>query len=302
MKKVLLPFLILGFITLNAQISVTSTVPNQKTIQKTITKAAYDSTYNYPGNKIYMLIGQKFFVKPKPVELQHNGYLKFINNPNKSEFAAPNIYKHRKGISSDYNALAGRYFELKNIVRTKYKKLALILQDVKLNDSIYFIYNAYNKKSFPFLIEGYFKKLEKEKKGQKFILRSLKNPVIYITPGLNVVFGEEKLWEIEKVTLDDKYFNISYVLKDSNNNEILVFKNDFEKTALTETEYNLIKKKYPDKYKMILNQKVAVGMTTEACKYALGKPKKVNRSGNLEQWIYRNLTLYFNSGKLSSIN
>ncbi len=226
--------------------------------------------------------------------------MKFIINPNKSEFATPNIYKHSKGISSDYNALANRYFLLKNVIKTKFKKQALVLMDTKKLDTVYFIYNANNSQYFPFLIEGYFKRLEKESLGKKYILRSLKTPLVYISMGFEAVAGEEKLWEIDKVTLDDKLFNISYVLKDSMNNKILVYKDDFEKTALSEADYNLIKNKYPDKYKIILNENVFIGMTKEACKYALGAPKKINYSGNLEQWIYNNITLYLKDGLLSS--
>lgn len=108
--------------------------------------------------------------------------------------------------------------------------------------------------------------------------------------------------EIDKVTLDDKSFTISYILKNDDNNQILVNKDDFEKTALSEADYLLIKNNYPEKYTIILNENVIVGMTKEACKYALGSPDKINHSGNLEQWLYKNVTLYFKDGLLSSYN
>jgi hypothetical protein len=300
MKKVILPLFLLSFIIFNAQINITSTTSPKKQTLKITTKSVYDSSYNFPGKKIQLIIGQRLFVKPKPVDLRKNGYLKFIINPNKSEFATPNIYSHSKGISSDYDALANRYFLLKNVIKTKFKKQALVLLDSKMRDTVYFIYDAKNSQLFPFLIEGYFKKLENASLGKKYILRQLETPPVYITSGFEAVSGEEKLWEIDKVTLDDKLYKISYILKDDMNNKILVYKDDFEKTALSEADYNLIKNKYPNKYKIILNENVIVGMTKEACKYALGVPDKVNYSSNLEQWIYKNITLYLKDGLLSS--
>lgn len=283
---------------LNAQISVTRT-SSKKTIKKSFTNA-YDSTYNFPGVRIKFLIGQTLFVKPKPENLRKNGFLNFIKSPKRSEFAPPNIYMHSMGISSGYNALANRFFYFKNIVRTKSKKQALVLVDKNEADTIYYIYNKYKPNSFPFLVEGYFKKIEKEKLGKKFILRKLSQPIIYLTDGFEAKPGEEKLWTIDKVTLDDKNYNISYILKDDLNNRFLVSKDDFEKTALSEANYLLIKDKYPEKYNILLNEHVIAGMTKKACEFSLGKPNKINTSGNLEQWLYKKLTLYFKDGLLSS--
>ncbi len=198
--------------------------------------------------------------------------------------------------------MANRYFLLKDIIKSKSAKQVLVLFDAVTDETIHFIYNDIDEDSFPFLVAGYFKKLETEKLGKKYILRKLTNPIIYITQGFEAIAGEEKLWEIDKVTLDDKLYAISYVLKDSSNNQVLVYKADFEKTSLSEADYLLIKNNYPEKYTIILNENVIVGMTKEACKYALGNPDKINHSGNLEQWLYKNVTLYFKDGLLSSYN
>ncbi|MFK5890912.1 MAG: hypothetical protein QM486_09285 [Flavobacteriaceae bacterium] len=298
MKKILLLMFLLTSI-LNAQISVTRTSSSKKAIKQSFSNA-YDSTYNFPGVKIKFLIGQTLFVKPKPEYLRKNGFLNFIKNPKRSEFAPPNIYMHSMGISSGYIALANRFFLFKDIVRTKSKKLALVLVDKNEADTIYYIYNKYRPNSFPFLVAGYFKKIENKKLGKKFILRKLSQPIIYLTDGFEAKPGQEKLWTIDKVTLDDKNFDISYILKDELNNKFLVSKNNFEKTALSEANYILIKEEYPEKYKIILNENVIVGMTKKACELSLGKPNKINTSGNLEQWQYKNLDLYFKNGLLSS--
>ncbi len=298
MKRILLLMFLLTSI-LNAQISVTRTSTTKKSFKKSFTNA-YDSTYNFPGVRIKFLIGQTLFVKPKPEYLRKNGFLNFIKSPKRSEFAPPNIYMHSMGISSGYDALVNRFFLIKDIVISKSKKQALVLVDKNDADTIYYIYNKYKPDSFPFLVEGYFKKIEKEKLGKRFILRKLSHPIIYLTDGFEAKPGKEKLWTIDKVTLDDKNFNISYILKDDLNNKFLVSKNDFDKTALSEKNYHLIKEKYPDRYKIILNENVLVGMTKKACEFSLGKPKKINTSGNLEQWQYKNINLYFKNGLLSS--
>jgi len=299
MKRIpLLIFLLTS--VLSAQISVTRTTSSKKHDSKKIISSAYDSTYNFPSYKIKFLIGQKFYVKPKAEKLRKFGYLHFIKDPNKSEFAPPNIYCHNIGIASEHDSLANRYFEFKDIVWTKSKKKALLLIDTNAKDTLYYVYDAFKPETFPFLIEGYFKKIVNKKVGKRYILRQLNKPLIYVTQGFEAIPGEEKFWTIEQVTLDDKNFDISYILSDDDGHKILVNKDDFEKTALTEKDYKIIKIRYPKRYKIILNKNVITGMSKEACKFSLGVPQKVNYSGDLEQWLYKNITLYFNKGILTS--
>lgn len=68
---------------------------------------------------------------------------------------------------------------------------------------------------------------------------------------------------------------------------------------------NALIEKYGQYYgDLIFRHKVVIGMTKEMCTAALGKPDKVNRSvgswGVNEQWVYKNLYLYFDGDKLTS--
>lgn len=55
---------------------------------------------------------------------------------------------------------------------------------------------------------------------------------------------------------------------------------------------------------MISKGQVRIGMTTEQCRAAWGKPERVNRSvgsyGVHEQWVYGYTYLYFENGKMTS--
>ena len=69
------------------------------------------------------------------------------------------------------------------------------------------------------------------------------------------------------------------------------------------------KSKYPsisnEIWDLIAEGKVRIGMSKEACQLSWGKPKKINKTtgsyGVHEQWVYDSSYLYFENGKLTSI-
>ncbi|MFI1770985.1 hypothetical protein [Thalassobellus citreus] len=279
-----------------AQISITST-PETKELIK-----VYDSTYNYPGKDVSVLKGQNVFVKPKSESLQKFGYDNFVLNPDKSNHVKGNTYKpNSTGYNTEYSNLVGRYFFVENVLGAETYRPKLKLKDTISNEIIYFQYKRY-KHAFPFIVEGFFKKLETSMLNKKYIIRTLINPIVFLKEEIKVVPGEEKLWEIVKITIDSKYGNISYVLEDDLSHRILVYKDDFEKKALTEKKYNLMKQLYPIYYKKILQEKVVIGMTELACTVAWGRPKTINTSSSGDQWVYEGSYLYFKDGILTAFN
>lgn len=81
------------------------------------------------------------------------------------------------------------------------------------------------------------------------------------------------------------------------------------KIKTEEKEYSELEKKYEKKYgkevyKKLKNGYYWIGMNMEMATISLGSPFKINKSvgswGIHEQWVYKNLYLYFENGKLKS--
>lgn len=77
-----------------------------------------------------------------------------------------------------------------------------------------------------------------------------------------------------------------------------------EKRAKEHREY-IIAKYGESNGSLILQGKVVIGMTKEQCIEALGNPNRINRTTTVstiyEQWVYSNKYLYFENGKLVTI-
>ena len=78
-----------------------------------------------------------------------------------------------------------------------------------------------------------------------------------------------------------------------------------DSAALAKRKSMLIKKYGSNKAKLILDGYVEIGMTKEMCKESWGEPIQINKStgswGTHEQWVYGSSYLYFENGKLTSI-
>ena len=80
-----------------------------------------------------------------------------------------------------------------------------------------------------------------------------------------------------------------------------------EEAAKKERERrNRILSKYGEYYgNLILQEKVVIGMSQNQCREALGNPQRINRTTTAsiiyEQWVYYNRYLYFENGKLVTI-
>lgn len=68
---------------------------------------------------------------------------------------------------------------------------------------------------------------------------------------------------------------------------------------------NINSKKWSKRFKkLVLEKKIAIGMTTEMARLSWGEPNDINRTvstyGTREQWVYSGNYLYFKNGKLTS--
>ena len=293
MKKLLSILILAQFTYSYSQISVTKTVEKKKEI-------VYDSTYNFPGEKIKVLIGQKLFLKPRHKDLQKYGYDGFILDHNKRLTDYSNVYKKMAdGFNTEHDSISGKTFKVLNVLKEDKYHPILKLKD-EFGEELFYEYSRYES-SFPFIVMGYFDKIKKDFISHKYILRSLINDIVNVDSDEKIIFGDEKLWKIVDVTLDDKYYLISFVLFDGDR-KILVYMDDFLKKSISEKDYLMLKKKYPKYYKLILKEKVKPGMSEEAVIFSWGKPKDINKSSYSNQWVYDGQYLYFEKGILKSFN
>ena len=90
------------------------------------------------------------------------------------------------------------------------------------------------------------------------------------------------------------------IKKSENENEFLKKK----KSELTGREYQILKKYGKKTYNRLKKGIYWKGMTTEMAKISLGKPSEINKTvgswGVNQQWVYDNIYLYFENGKLTS--
>jgi len=90
------------------------------------------------------------------------------------------------------------------------------------------------------------------------------------------------------------------IKKLENENEYL----EKKKTELSAREYQYLKKYGKNTYTKLKKGLYWVGMTKEMAKISLGNPKDINKTvgswGVHEQWVYDNIYLYFENGKLAS--
>lgn len=295
MKKIALVFLLSPFLCFS-QIGVTKTKKTDVLIEK------YDSTYNFPAEKIDLLIGQELFVPPKNKDLRKYGYDVFLTDSLDAKYPNDNIYaKIKNGYSTQHDSVANRVFILKKIINPKAFRPLLLLEDKENKQILFWKYKMSFESAFPFLVNGYLKKIENNYIGKKFVIREFSNPVKYINEGPEVEFGKTDLWEVKQLTLDYEYYSLAFILE-KNGQQILSFLEDFKKNSFEEKEFAEIKKKYPKYYENILNKTVVVGMPEKAVVLSWGLPKKINKSSSSNQWVYDGNYLYFENGIMTAYN
>ena len=108
------------------------------------------------------------------------------------------------------------------------------------------------------------------------------------------------------MTMEDfhKYQTVQNQLRETAKAKAAKAAEEAEKRAKEHREY-IIAKYGESNGSLILQGKVVIGMTKEQCIEALGNPNRINRTTTVstiyEQWVYSNKYLYFENGKLVTI-
>lgn len=303
------------------QITTTKVAPKVEQTDNT----PYDSTKNFLGKDVYKYVGQELYLNGKTESLRKYGYEGFYTDYNKSKFDG-GVYKCCDSYNSKYDELTGKYFTVIEVIKhpkansgnstDEYlygKKFYLKLQEKENNDIVYYEYDSQFEHSFPFIVVGYFTKLKQTEVGKEFIVRG-KNwissePMTDMNTGNPVSnFEAGEKWKCIDVTIEEKYYTLSFVLQNDKGEQIPLSVDNSENTHFV-FEFNqaeLYKKKFGiENWQRILEGKVKVGMTKEMCKLSWGEPKDINETitagKKSEQWVYSDNYLYFDNGILTAI-
>jgi hypothetical protein len=300
------------------QITTTKVAPKVEQIKI----VPYDSTENFLGKNVYAYIGQELYLIGKHKSLRDFGYTGFVKDYTKDKHNKSNVYKPNFNLNTKYDELAGKYFNVLDVMKHPKAtdnellygdKYFLKLQEKENKDVVYFEYDSQVGPLFPFVVSGYFTKLKHIQKDKEYIIRGkdwigsgtmtdLKSgiPVSNFTPG--------STWKCVDITIEEQYYTLSLVLQNEKGEQIPLgvdnAKNPFWvfEASMAE-EY---KKDFGEEnWQRILEGKVKIGMTKKMCELSWGKPKKINEtitSGNKsEQWVYRDNYLYFENDILITI-
>lgn len=271
------------------------------------TNVVFDSLENFKTDPT-LYVGQTFFVKPINESRRQYGYSKIYPRKN------GRIWVSHEGYP--YDLIAEKYLLVTDVVKLDSSKLysptIIVMQDKQSNDTLYFEFDRIFKHSFPFLVEGYFEKLKKTYLGKKYVSRFSNNhndPILDINgqPILNRV-GD--VWEITDVILEDRYYGLQFLLKNSEERLYATAIDDLTSENFRflyphNEAVSLMKRYGQPLYKKALSGVVSIGMSKDLCELAWGKPSNINTSiggTNREQWVYEGRSyLYFTNGKLTTI-
>jgi hypothetical protein len=313
-------------ITAAALTSTLGQITTTKVATKTakINNSTYDSLENFLGKNVQQYIGQELYLPGKAETLREYGYEDFLTDYREKKPLDPKpVYKCCDSYNSKYDSLNGKYFKVLDAIYDPQleedeslfgPKYFIKLQEKESKDTVYFKYNSSSQYSFPFVVVGFYKKAKSKYIGTKYILRGRNwvesNSEMYdIQTGKPVNISPSTTWKCVDFTIEEKYYELSLILENSNN-ERLAYSLD----NLLKGTYFVFPKNKADKYKekfgaenwnLIIAGKVKVGMTKEMCELSWGQPKKINQTitqgKKNEQYVYKENYLYFNNGLLTAI-
>lgn len=309
MKKMLLLFLsLLAICVVHAQI--------QKIVEPQINEdvsLVFDSTKNLIRPRTYHVydpavqafVGQKLYLKPLEEGKRKDGYLTILTldyDPNRP----PYLFRY-----GEYEKLAEKTFEVVKVdtFLTAYNKYIFTLKMVE-DESIMckYVYDG-ESYSFPFVTMSYYNYLCNLLLDKKFVIS---NYMFKDKP-----FEEQKkesstnYWLVKNISINER--GKLFAIVNSNAEEGRVLLEDFlnyygaeeqKKAIFSELEWNKLVKQYGlNMMKIVLAQKIQVGMPEKLVRYSWGSPERINRSSyGSDQWVYDGRYLYLRNGKVESWN
>ena len=299
------------FVNSNAQITITKVVGKQETDSN----KPYDSLDNFLSHNLKSYIGQTLFFPGKWEKLQEYGYEYFVYDYQKPHLEQNNVYKIKGVRSTNYDAIAGKYFDVIDVVtsnESSSKNIPFLkLQEKQDKDIMYLRYDTAFKELQKFITVGYFMKLKKMYLGKNFYVRNIspvndKQWTDYST-GQTIEFPTLDIWKCKDITVEDKYYELSFILENTNHNKICLevnrFHSKYHNYGYLKSDFKYIK---PTIQELILTGKTKIGMTKNECIMSWGEPESINptitSNGKSEQWVYSNSQyLYFENGILTAI-
>lgn len=294
----------------HAQITITSSAE-----AKPREVAPYDSTRNYLGKDYAQYVGQEFYIIPLAESLRKYGFEGFLLECRKTSITDnSNVYACCSSFNSKYEALAGKYFKVLEVIESaELGKPCLKLEIKDSGQIVYFKYDSRFEMNFPFLVVGYFEKQKSLYAGKEVLIRPF--PVIEglkqkrtrnIETGVDIAIDKTTYYKCIDLTIDEENFEPALLCVTASGEKFLWALRNKDvgiPRLMTKEEAEAYRKKFGDEnWKVILDEKVRVGMTEEMALLSWGQPEKINRSSTGDQWVYKGQFLYFSAGKLTAFN
>lgn len=217
--------LLMTALSLSAQISTTNVAP-----KNLADSTPYDSTKNFLGHNVHKYVGQELYVNPSDV-LKAFGFSSFMLDYREDNLVnSKNIYAcchNNDGIYSKYEALAGKYLEVLEVIRHPEWQTEpvfandyyLKLREKESGDVFYYEYSADFESSFPFTVVGYFVKLRKKMMGTSYTITGenwLGETLTDVNTGKPITsFTAGSVWKVVDVTMIEDYGGICYIIQNS---------------------------------------------------------------------------------------
>lgn len=300
-KYFLILLLFLFCLPISAQITVLKTAVPIDEVER------YDSTTNFVKNP-NLYLGQKFFLVPKPQRLRGTGYQGIDR--------VQNGVVNRSSRGTPHDEVQSKMFVVTNVKEGEASFIHyLTLVDEDSSDTLSFKFDSTYEHNFPFLVDGHLKKLRTMYVGRNYVSRrpglvNFENESRIIDTKGAVIENEiGDVWEVLDFVLDDEYYDLKILLKNPSGQEYASYTSDILLAHhiffVPVEKCDDLKKKYGNElFATALKGSVRIGMTRELCEFAWGKPDRVNTttgSTNREQWVYDGSYLYFQNGKLTTI-
>lgn len=291
----------ISLITLLSLISITTFA--QKADKNAIYPTTpYDSTSNFLHNEPAQYLGQTLLLKGMPVEKRELGYADFILNYKKDDAIMnnkKNIYKCCDGYNSQYAPLINKQFLVLEVLKNPHNKkeedsnfdneFYLKLQELESGDILFYKYNSISEYTFPFIVTEYLEKQKSQLVGKEYVFtdialseaKTIKSQKRSIT-----TIGDK--WKCIDIIISEDDFNLSLLIQNAKKQQLTLPLNTITgahtpKMAYTAKEADSMRKRFGIyNYKRVLQQKIGMNMTQEACRLSWGEPLETKKEGNTE--------------------